>query len=119
MESFTSRYVSVRTLAHLRRVKVDKLTELLNGRGRQEIAAPQFSASVGSVPPAIPPRPASVQAQAPFYPGNPSAAVNPGWMPHSQPYPPVGANGWSPYPAYNSPIPRSFQPAPVASYMPQ
>lgn len=111
IDAFITQYVALRTSAHLRRVKVEKLTEMLNNSQRSTAVA---TATTSAAPPPIPARP----APQPYAMGPPPIAS--GWNPNP-PYPVAGAaNGWPPYPqpqAYPGAI-HAYQAAPpVASYM--
>lgn len=104
VDSFISQYVTLRTLAHMRRVKVDKLTEKLHS---VQHASAVSVAPASALPPVLPQR----QPYSSGPSGPPIASQ--GWNAN----PPV-PNGWSPYPQpYPSATP-SYQPVPpVASYM--
>ncbi|XP_029833836.3 vacuolar protein sorting-associated protein 37B isoform X1 [Ixodes scapularis] len=82
VESFLEQFADARKLAHLRRVKVDKMTELLTNRSRNPSRLP------GGAPPPLPSRPAP-----------PAPAPMPS-------YPPAGA---APYPVAHFAMPMPWQ----------
>jgi len=118
VESFVNEYVSLRSVAHLRRVKVDKLTEILReGQHQQRDTSINMAGLAATVPPipsrTAPPRPNYVNCA-------PPPPVAAGW-PQAMPYPPIGAstasNGWMPnYGAAAAPQYAAVGPHPV-SYM--
>lgn len=99
VDSFVSGYVDLRKLVHMRRVKVDKLTQHLRAPPRRDpaLAAPPVPARNSPIPPYA----AAYPAQPPVH------GTTPGY-PHMAPYPPIGAsNGWAQqYP--NGPAPVAF-----------
>jgi len=109
VDSFITQYVALRTLSHMRRVKVEKLTETLSSNQRVT-SVPTVSTS--ALPPPVPARP----MPQPYSSGPPVAA--PSWS-NNPPYPMAGAtNGWQPYPQPYNAMNAPYQPAPpIASYM--
>jgi ESCRT-I complex subunit VPS37 len=122
IETFVSQYLRLRTLAHLRRIKVDKLTEML--RESHQRAPPQqqqYAREAVAVTSAVPPIPARM---APIRPFVTSSAACP-------PVPPVAGIGWSQMTGYPpiadtsvawpacgvSPYPTTAQMAHPVSYM--
>jgi hypothetical protein len=104
VDTFISQYVSLRTLAHMRRVKVDKLTEKLHS---VQQASAVSMAHASALPPVLPQR----QPYSSGPSGPPIASQ--GWNANA-PVP----NGWSPYPQPYPSATHSYQPVPpVASYM--
>jgi len=103
VDSFLSSYVELRTLVHMRRVKVEKLSQHLREPQRRDYA--------GALSPAAPPIPARRSPVPPYaapmssYP--PAVPGTAPGFPQTAPYPPVGAaNGWAQYP--NGPMPVPF-----------
>lgn len=110
LDGFMDDYQRKRLLAHLRRVKIDKLREhVLNGLTQP----PQ--ATSASVPPAQPSRPQD-------FPTSPSPYTNgsPSPLPERAPHPPPSQPIALPYPAcpYPSPLP-SLSAYNSSPYMPQ
>ncbi|XP_077534084.1 vacuolar protein sorting-associated protein 37B-like isoform X2 [Haemaphysalis longicornis] len=82
VESFLEEFVEARKLAHLRRIKVDKMTELLTRRMPRPMG--------GAAPP--PSRPAPPAPGGPYHP----------------PMPPIGAAPIPPYPTTHYPMPMPY-----------
>ncbi|KAM9701278.1 LOW QUALITY PROTEIN: vacuolar protein sorting-associated protein 37B-like [Menidia menidia] len=105
LEVFVDSYRSSRTLAHLRRVKIERLQELVLGGG----GAPPTGPEGGGAPPGPPPPPSPVatpRRRPPAPPAQPPPALSP-----APPYPQIP-------PRTGLPPPSGYPPAPPTGYPP-
>ncbi|XP_062310119.1 VPS37B subunit of ESCRT-I a [Osmerus eperlanus] len=121
MEAFVDDYHSKRKLAHLRRVKIDKLREMvLNGHSLppaqspaprpQEVSArpsPLHTEAISSSP-APQPRRAPPPPPVQLSPASGPALQSPAFSYPSTPYPPVPPRSGQPFPSVNSGYPQQY-----------